>query len=718
MEPTSSYQLKQGDEDYIFNITLIESGVKLSCEDSKGQIYSKEYSLENIKSIDQIFSKAETNFDIVEVFDNILRNEKVRADEESGSIQILLFIASENRQIQILLSKEGAENIQEIKDIAYDQNQIMNQINENLNMNADNYNLEEANLENIGTVNEANVDTNTNLKINTNEFIQGDIQQNENTNTQTNIPEGFNVEEFLKGSSVTQTQIIGDFNTNVDTNINTNVNTNIDTNINTNNIQEENNYFQNTDEQANMNININTQETSQVQNTQSYQDININTINTTNQIESQTNQKEIEYGLPFITPADQEEQININTNVDTNINTNVNTNIEATQNVDYLNQFTTAAATTTTTTTTTETNLYQNTLENNLSKVSQYHKVAISLPKEKSKDEIRISKITDQQNDLKNQHAQFNSKIIELTNLINSYKSQISLLQSQRGSGELESLRAENQKIRQQLMELGNLRNQLAEAENLKNQLSELESLRQKAAEVDSIKSQLAEINSLKIKIAQLSGIKDKLNELNQLKAQLNNLNQLNAQSSLNQNTKIVETTKMTRSIIKGDILHNLNELEMITRKINNSNNKITLNLLYKATADSDSAEAFHQKCDKAESSLVLVETDKGKRFGGFTTQNWRGDGEEKMDPNAFVFSLDKMAIYDNIPEEEAIGCYPKFGPIFLGCQIRIFDNAFKNGGTTFEKGANYDTEEDFVLSGGEQKFGVKEIEVYEVIAE
>ena len=88
------------------------------------------------------------------------------------------------------------------------------------------------------------------------------------------------------------------------------------------------------------------------------------------------------------------------------------------------------------------------------------------------------------------------------------------------------------------------------------------------------------------------------------------------------------------------------------------------------------------------------------------------------MDPNAFVFSLDKMAIYDNIPEEEAIGCYPKFGPIFLGCQIRIFDNAFKNGGTTFEKGANYDTEEDFVLSGGEQKFGVKEIEVYEVIAE
>ena len=48
----------------------------------------------------------------------------------------------------------------------------------------------------------------------------------------------------------------------------------------------------------------------------------------------------------------------------------------------------------------------------------------------------------------------------------------------------------------------------------------------------------------------------------------------------------------------------------------------------------------------------------------------------------------------------------------------RIFDHAFEKGGTTFEKGANYETEENFELSGGEQHFGVKEIEVYEVIVE
>ncbi len=71
---------------------------------------------------------------------------------------------------------------------------------------------------------------------------------------------------------------------------------------------------------------------------------------------------------------------------------------------------------------------------------------------------------------------------------------------------------------------------------------------------------------------------------------------------------------------------------------------------------------------------------------------------------------------YDIIPGEEAIGCYPKYGPIFMGCQIRIFDNAFAKGGTTFEKGLNYYTQEDFELTGGEREFNVREIEVYEVI--
>ena len=76
------------------------------------------------------------------------------------------------------------------------------------------------------------------------------------------------------------------------------------------------------------------------------------------------------------------------------------------------------------------------------------------------------------------------------------------------------------------------------------------------------------------------------------------------------------------------------------------------------------------------------------------------------------------MKTYENIPGDDAIGCYPKFGPVFLGCQIKIFDNAFINGGTTFERELNYFTDEDYELTGGQKEFKVKDIEVYEVIFE
>ena len=183
-------------------------------------------------------------------------------------------------------------------------------------------------------------------------------------------------------------------------------------------------------------------------------------------------------------------------------------------------------------------------------------------------------------------------------------------------------------------------------------------------------------------------------------------------------NTNINLEEKTEQAFVYGDILHSIAELEMLVRKINKSSQKMTLNLIYKATADSDKVQEFHQKCDKAKSTLVLIETDEGKRFGGYTSTTWEGKSVDKLDENAFVFSLDKMKIYDNIKGENAIGCYPKFGPVFLGCQIRIYDNAFQRGGTTYEKGLNYNTKEDFELTGGDREFKVKDIEVYEIIAQ
>ena len=332
---------------------------------------------------------------------------------------------------------------------------------------------------------------------------------------------------------------------------------------------------------------------------------------------------------------------------------------------------------------------------------------------------------------------------------------------------ELNNLRkaaSEVQVLREKVAQLDPLRRKAAEANSLKGQLNELHMLRMKVAELSGMQNQLGELNNLKAQVGQMNLMKQQMDELNMLKAKVEELSRNNLKTNDENDEKEMlkrklqeleslkseyeqeirtlrenKTTVSTKAVqensglekkqllfeeraqqisVKGDIIHSTEELELITRKINKGNKKITLNLLYKATVDSDKAEAFHDKCDQAQSSLVLIETDKGKRFGGFTSCSWAGECIDKKDEDAFIFSLDKMSVYENIPGEDAIGCYPKFGPIFLGCQIRIYDNSFAKGGTTFEKGLNYNTEEDFELTGGERIFGVKEIEVYEVIAQ
>ena len=254
----------------------------------------------------------------------------------------------------------------------------------------------------------------------------------------------------------------------------------------------------------------------------------------------------------------------------------------------------------------------------------------------------------------------------------------------------------------------------------MKAQLAELNDLKLKIKELENLRFQVEQITSGTKKNKKFLGKhenKDKIARKKiEVKKNIKSQKEQNVKEEEENNKNIVLKDKTEQSFVNGDIIHNIEEFELLIRKINKSSKKMTLNLIYKASVDSDRAVDFHKKCNNAKKTLVLIETDKGRRFGGYTSVNWKGKCIEKMDKDAFVFSLDKMKIYDNIPEEKAIGCYPRFGPVFLGCQIRIYDRAFQKGGTTYKKGLNYRTTEDFELNGGDRIFKVKDIEVYEVI--
>ena len=214
--------------------------------------------------------------------------------------------------------------------------------------------------------------------------------------------------------------------------------------------------------------------------------------------------------------------------------------------------------------------------------------------------------------------------------------------------------------------------------------------------------------------------IKESLNEQN-VESSLPNENNENDENYKLDTDKLDENPsegdqyeKFENGILKS-IIKDYKEIEIVVNKIEENFPGSVYKLLYKGSRDGDGANDFHSRCDEAEKTLVLIEDNYGNRFGGFTTQDWGGEYLQKKDDEAFIFSLDKNKIYEVIPEQNAIGCYPNFGPVFFGCQIRIYDNYSNKGGTTFKKGLNYKTTEDFELTDGKQNFGVRDIEVYEV---
>ena len=172
------------------------------------------------------------------------------------------------------------------------------------------------------------------------------------------------------------------------------------------------------------------------------------------------------------------------------------------------------------------------------------------------------------------------------------------------------------------------------------------------------------------------------------------------------------------RNGLLNGIIKKYSEINNVVNKIQEKLKKgAKFKIIYKATESGDKASIFHQKCDNIEMSLVIIETIKGVRFGGFTTRPWEGNCVQKIDNDAFVFSIDRKKIYDVIQNEPAVGCYPKFGPVFFGCQIRIYDNFFKKVSTTCHRRLNYKTTQDYELNNGEQSFIVKDIEVYSIEA-
>ena len=181
---------------------------------------------------------------------------------------------------------------------------------------------------------------------------------------------------------------------------------------------------------------------------------------------------------------------------------------------------------------------------------------------------------------------------------------------------------------------------------------------------------------------------------------------------------------------IDSKIIDNNNDLNfLVNRLINNDQilkqKKINFNLLYRATRDGDNFNDFHSRVDNKNSTLTIIKTTSGSKFGVFLEVSFKQTGNSIVDDKSFIFSLDLKKIYNSIK-----GCYVfidhninnNYG-YFLNLYyqpIRISINCLSNNKSYTENKSSASNsflgfERDYELNNNQKNFTVTEMETYQI---
>ena len=170
--------------------------------------------------------------------------------------------------------------------------------------------------------------------------------------------------------------------------------------------------------------------------------------------------------------------------------------------------------------------------------------------------------------------------------------------------------------------------------------------------------------------------------------------------------------------LIVNKILYKLNKYKKVYN-IANYENKLQFSLinLFDSSANGDRASEFHSKCDYKYNTISLIETTNGHRFGGYTSECFESPNDyfDKKDNLSFVFSLDKMRIYDVIKGKYAISCDKNYGPYFRDDHICIVDEFLTKESGTCIKGKGFNTTKNYELNSGKKYFIIKRLQVFQI---
>ena len=338
------------------------------------------------------------------------------------------------------------------------------------------------------------------------------------------------------------------------------------------------------------------------------------------------------------------------------------------------------------------------------------------------KEEILLLPL-EKRNDLAQKYNDENNKENNDTSSVNN--------ENEESDKELEDLSNNYKKLKQKYKEM--IKSHEDEINNFNNEIQELKEqnndLKQK---INILLEQVNQLNELiskrdignfKYPLSNIQNLIERIEILEELKEESTKSSKKNSDgmSILLNTVKIQEkinNKKLKKCFKSSSILTNETDFDFLLNKLSKYN-PTSYKIIYKSSIDGDNVKTFHSNCDGEENTLIIIETTKGLKFGGFTSVGFDNTGYELRDDNAFLFSIDRQKVYDIIPGNNAIYCNRKFGPIFCSkpdstaYSIFIPDNYLKNKSTTTKKCFCYKMEENFELNNGTKEFLVKELEVF-----
>ena len=169
-----------------------------------------------------------------------------------------------------------------------------------------------------------------------------------------------------------------------------------------------------------------------------------------------------------------------------------------------------------------------------------------------------------------------------------------------------------------------------------------------------------------------------------------------------------------------GSPIADSKEIELIRMWMDPIYQNSRCQLIYKASIHSFSAVSAHRLIDEEFPTFCIILSSNGYKFGGFTTQYWKGNNEYKADVRAFLFNLtlkkkypiNKKDVNDAICSRDGyIVIFGKGADLAIGDQTKGIDS-FSN--FPYSYGEN---ELKSSLTGGDTIFRIKDIEIYKIIS-